>query len=49
MMRSAKNWGVDPSMQAIAVLLIGYADSAADAASSATTRAPLETRTSIIE
>ena len=41
--------GVDPSMQAVAVLLIGYADSAADAASSATTREPLEARTSIIE
>ena len=41
--------GVDPSMQAVAVLLIGRADDNADATSSATTRDDLETRTRIIE
>ena len=41
--------GVDPSMQAVAVLLIGRADSTVDAASGATTREPLETKTRIIE
>ena len=40
--------GVDPSMQAVAVLLIGKADST-DANSSATTRDALETKTNIIE
>jgi hypothetical protein len=40
--------GVDPSMQAVAVLLIGKADSGVDATSSATTRESLETKTSII-
>ena len=39
--------GVDPSLQAVAVLLIGRAD--VDAASSATTREALEVKTSIIE
>lgn len=41
--------GVDPSMQAVAVLLIGRADTAVDATSSATTREPLEAKTNIIE
>ena len=41
--------GVDPSMQAVAVLLIGKADESADATSGATTRESLETKTSIIE
>ena len=41
--------GVDPSMQAVAVLLIGKADESADATSSATTWESLETKTSIIE
>lgn len=41
--------GVDPSMQAVAVLLIGRADGAVDATSSATTREPLEAKTHIIE
>ena len=40
--------GVDPSMQAVAVLLIGRADSSVDATSGATTREPLEAKTSII-
>ena len=39
--------GVDPSMQAVAVLLIGKADT--DAVSSATTREAYETKTSIIK
>ena len=39
--------GVDPSLQAVAVLLIGRAD--VDAASSATTREAPEVKTSIIE
>ena len=41
--------GVDPSMQAVAVLLIGKADSSVDATSGATTREALETKTSIID
>ena len=41
--------GVDPSMQAVAVLLIGRADSTVDAASGATTRESLDAKTSIIE
>ena len=41
--------GVDPSMQAVAVLLIGKADSGVDATSGATTREAFETKTSIIE
>ena len=41
--------GVDPSMQAVAVILIGRADTAVDATSSATTREHLEAKTSIIE
>ena len=41
--------GVDTSMQAVAVLLIGRADSAVDAVSSASTRETLETRTNMIE
>lgn len=41
--------GVDPSMQAVAVLLIGHADSTVDATSSATTRETLDNKTSIIE
>ena len=41
--------GVDPAMQAVAVLLIGHADSTVDAASSATTREPLAAKTNIIE
>ena len=41
--------GVDPSMQAVAVLLIGKADSSVDATSGATTREALEAKTSIIE
>lgn len=41
--------GVDPSMQAVAVLLIGKADTGTDATSSATTRESLETKTSMIE
>ena len=36
-------------MQAVAVLLIGKADSSVDATSDATTREALETKTSIIE
>ena len=40
--------GVDPSMQAVAVLLIGKADSSVDATSGATTREAFETKTSII-
>ena len=41
--------GVDPSMKAVAVLLIGRADAEVDATSSATTREALETKTSIIK
>lgn len=40
--------GVDPSMQAVAVLLIGKADAGTDATSGATTREAFETKTSII-
>ncbi len=40
--------GVDPSMQAVAVLLIGKADTGTDATSGATTRDAYETKTSII-
>ena len=40
--------GVDPSMQAVAVLLIGKADPETDTISSATTREAYETKTSII-
>ena len=39
--------GVDPSMQAVAVLLIGYTDT--DAVTSASTRSDLEEKASIIE
>ena len=38
-----------PAMQAVAVLLIGRADTAVDAASSATAREPLSEKTNIIE
>ena len=41
--------GVDPSMQAVAVLLIGKVDESADTTSGATTREAFETKTSIIE
>lgn len=41
--------GVDSSMQAVAVLLIGKADADVDATSSATTREALDVKTSIIE
>lgn len=41
--------GVDPSMQAVAVLLIGKADSGVDATSSATTRESLESKSSMIQ
>lgn len=41
--------GVDPSMKAVAVLLIGRADQSADASSGATTRDDLDAKTSIIE
>ncbi len=41
--------GVDSSMQAVAVLLIGKADDSADATTGATTRDPLDVKTSIIE
>ena len=41
--------GVDPAMQAVAVVLIGYADSEVDASSSASTRESLEEKTNIIE
>ena len=41
--------GVDPSMQAVAVLLIGRADETVDATTSASTRDDLETKTNIIE
>ena len=40
--------GVDPSMQAVAVLLIGKADTGVDAVSGATTREAYETKTSVI-
>ena len=41
--------GVDPTMQAVAVLLIGRADSSVDATSSATTREPLDAKTNIVK
>lgn len=41
--------GMDPSMQAVAVLLIGRADDSVDATSSATTRDDLESKTRLIE
>ena len=41
--------GVDLSMQAVAVLLIGKADSGVDATSSATTRESLESKSSMIQ
>jgi len=41
--------GVDKSMQAVAVLLIGHADESTDATTAATTRDDLETKTSIIK
>jgi len=41
--------GVDPSMQAVAVLLIGRAADSADASSGASVRDDLEAKTSIIE
>ena len=41
--------GVDSSMQAVAALLIGKADSGVDATSSATTRESFEAKTSIIQ
>ena len=41
--------GVDPSMQAVAVLLIGKADTSTDATSGATTREDFDAKTSIIE
>ena len=41
--------GVDSSMQAVAVLLIGKADENTDATSGATTRESMETKTNIIE
>ena len=41
--------GVDPSMQAVAVLLIGKADDSVDATTGATTREPLDAKTNIIE
>lgn len=41
--------GVDPSMQAVAVLLIGRADDSVDATSSSTTRDDLESKTRLIE
>lgn len=41
--------GVDKSMQAVAVLLIGHADESTDATTAATTRDDLETKNSIIK
>ena len=41
--------GVDPSMQAVAVLLIGRADENVDATTGASTRDALDVKTSIIE
>ena len=41
--------GVDPAMQAVAVLLIGRADAIVDAVSSATSREPLSEKTNIVE
>ena len=48
-LENAEKLGVDPSMQAVAVLLIGYTDSAVDATSSASTREALDAKTRIIE
>ena len=41
--------GVDPSMQAVAVLLIGRPDSSTDASTGASVRDDFEAKTSIIE
>jgi nitroreductase len=41
--------GVDPTMQAVAVLLIGRVDNTVDAATGASTRETLETKTNIIK
>ena len=41
--------GVDPAMQAVAVLLIGHADSTVAGSSGATARDPLNIKTNIIE
>ena len=41
--------GVDPSLQAVAVLLIGVPDESVDAVSGASTRETLETKTVIIK
>ena len=41
--------GVDPSLQAVAVLLIGVPDESVDAVSSASTRETLETKTVIVK
>ena len=41
--------GVDPSMQAVAVLLIGKKDESVDATSGATTREPMENKVSFVE
>ena len=41
--------GVDPSMEAVAVLLIGKADNSTDASSSASVRDPFEEKVSVIE
>ncbi len=41
--------GVDLAMQAVAVLLIGHADSTVDTTGGATTREPLDAKTNIIE
>ena len=41
--------GVDPSMQAVAVLLVGKADGGTDATSGATTRETFENKATIIE
>ena len=43
-----EKFGVDPEMKAVAVLLIGKADTSADATSSASVREGLESKTSII-
>ena len=41
--------GIDPSLQAVAVLLIGMPDESVDAVSGASTRDTLETKTVIIK
>ncbi len=41
--------GVDPSMQTVAVLLIGKKDESVDATSGATTREPMENKVSFVE